>query len=337
MLPVGYYPCTQDPPRGENPDRLIDELVEQARTAEEVGFDGFYFTEHHQQPDGYLPAPVLLAGLIGMRTTTLRIGTCVALLPLYHPIRLAEDTAVVDHATKGRLTFAGGIGYQDIDLQPFGVDRRKRAGRSEEVVEILRRAWSGETFSYSGRYHQLEEVRVTPRPFQRPAPPVWLAAWSPPGVDRAARLADGWIADPIQSLDVIRDYAARYREAAKRHDRRPFVCLMRDAIVADTPEEAREKSGPTLETHRWYFEHGAYVMDRHLEGVRRTRELTYDRVTQDRIVAGTPDQIVEQLQKWRREIEPDYLMVRLRHAGGPPQPEALSDIRAFGERVIPRL
>ena len=116
MLPVGYFPCTQDAPDGKNIARVIDELVEQAELCEAVGFDGFFFTEHHQQQDGYLPAPVLMAGLIGMRTKRIKVGTCVLLAPLYHPIRLAEDIAVIDQATKGRMVAAVGIGYQPPDF-----------------------------------------------------------------------------------------------------------------------------------------------------------------------------------------------------------------------------
>ena len=138
MTPVGYFPCTQDPPDGKNIANLIKELVEQAELCEKVGFDGFYFTEHHQQSDGYLPSPVLLSGMVGMRTTRLKVGTCVLLSPLYHPIRLAEDIAVVDQATEGRMVAAMGIGYQPDDFDAFGVSIKERAARTEESVEIFK-------------------------------------------------------------------------------------------------------------------------------------------------------------------------------------------------------
>ena len=99
----------------------------------------FYFTEHHQQEDGYLPSPVLLSGMVGMRTKRIKVGTCVLLSPLYHPIRLAEDIAVVDQATKGRMVAAMGIGYQPSDFDAFGVSIKERALRTEESVEILKR------------------------------------------------------------------------------------------------------------------------------------------------------------------------------------------------------
>ena len=140
-----------------------------------------------------------------MRTKRIKVGTCVLLAPLYHPVRLAEDIAVVDQATKGRFITAAGIAYQPADFDQFGVNIKQRVGRTEEVVEVLRKAASGERFSHASKYHKIENVRVTPRTYQRGGPPIWLAGWVPEGIARAGRLADGWIADPIQSLPVIKD------------------------------------------------------------------------------------------------------------------------------------
>ncbi|MDP6183791.1 MAG: LLM class flavin-dependent oxidoreductase [Gammaproteobacteria bacterium] len=338
MLPVGYFPCTQDATNGENVAGLIAEIIEQARLCEDVGFDGFYFAEHHQQDDCFLPAPVLLAGLIAMRTRHIKVGTCVLLAPLYHPIRLAEDIAVIDLAAEGRFAAAAvGIGYQPNDFNAFGVSIKERARRTEECIEILREAWSGKRFSYPGRYHAFEDIRVSPVPYQRGGPPIWLAAWSPPGMERAGRMADGWIADPIQSLPVIRDYAASYRETAAANGRKPYVVLMRDCIVGKDRAAVVAKSVPTMTQHRWYFENGAYVLDDYLKDVDKPDDLTFDICAQDRLIAGSREECVDQLQMWRDEIQPDYLIVRLRQTDGPPQAEALEDIRVFGESIIPRL
>ncbi|RLA41375.1 MAG: hypothetical protein DRR06_11245 [Gammaproteobacteria bacterium] len=167
MIPVGYYPCTQDAPEGKNVDRMIDEIMAQAELCEQTNYDGFYFTEHHQQADGYLPNPVLMAGLVGARTTRINVGTCIALAPLYHPIRLAEDCAVIDQATKGRFRLALGIGYQDIDFEAFGVNPKQRARRSEEVIAVLRDAWAGKKVSALSSDYQFKDVSVTPTPFRK--------------------------------------------------------------------------------------------------------------------------------------------------------------------------
>ncbi len=337
MLPVGYFPCTQDPPAGKNVAGLIDELVEQAELCEAVGFDGFYFTEHHQQEDGYLPAPVLMAGLIGMRTRRIKVGTCVLLAPLYHPIRLAEDIAVVDQATHGRMVAALGIAYQPHDFDAFGVPVKQRARRTEECVEVLRQAWTGQPFSYPSKYHQIENVRVTPVPYQEGGPPIWMAGWVPAGLERAGRMGDGWIADPIQSLPVIKDYADQYRAEAERNGRKPFVVLMRDCVIGESWDACVAKSEPTMITHRWYHHYGAYVPDDYLKDVKSSDALSFDLAAKDRLIAGSPAQCLEQLQMWKEIVKPDYVMLRMRQPGGPPQAEALQDIRLFGEHVIPNL
>lgn len=337
MLPVGYFPCTQDPPQGDNVAGLIDELVEQAELCEAVGFDGFYFTEHHQQEDGYLPSPVLMAGMIGMRTRRIKVGTCVLLAPLYHPVRLAEDIAVVDQATRGRMVAAVGIAYQPHDFDAFGVPIKQRAGRTEECVEVLRQAWTGQPFSYPSRYHTIEDVRVTPRPYQAGGPPIWMAGWVPAGLERAGRMGDGWIADPIQSLPVIKDYATQYRAEAKKHGRKPYVVLMRDCVIGDSWASCVEKSAPTMITHRWYYHYGAYVKDDYLKAVKTPDDLSFELAAKDRLIAGSPAQCLEQLLMWKEAIQPDYVMLRMRQPGGPPQAEALADIRLFGEQVIPHL
>jgi len=335
---VGYFPCTQDPPGGDNVATMIDEIIEQAKLCEDVGFDGFFFTEHHQQEDGYLPAPVLMAGLIGMHTERLKVGTCVLLMPLYHPIRLAEDIAVIDQATKGRfIAAAAGIAYQPTDFAAFGVPQRQRVRRTEEGVDILRKAWTGEAFSFDSKYHTIEDVRVTPRPYQDGGPPIWLAGWTPPGLVRAGRMADAWIADPIQSLPVIKGYADQYRVEAKKHGRKPSVILMRDCVIGEDRAATVARSGPTMHTHRWYFEHGGYITDDYLKDVKRPEDLSFEVASKDRLIAGTPEECLEQLTMWSEVVQPDYLMLRMRQPGGPPQAEALEDIRLFGDKVIPKL
>ena len=337
MLPVGYFPCTQDPPNGKNISRVISELIEQAELCEAVGFDGFYFTEHHQQDDGYLPSPVLLSGMVGMRTTKIKVGTCVLLSPLYHPIRLAEDIAVVDQATKGRMVAAMGIGYQPSDFDAFGVSIKERAARTEESVEILRKAWSGEKFSYESKFHTINDIKVTPTAYQDGGPPIWLAGWVPAGLKRAGKMGDGWIADPIQSLSVIKDYAEQYREEARLNGRKPFVVLMRDCVIGKNWETCVAKSAPTMATHRWYYHYGAYVQDEHIKDVNAPEDLTFEIAAKERLIAGSPDQCLEQLVTWREEVNPDYVMLRMRQPGGPAQEEALDDIRMFGEHVIKNL
>jgi len=337
MLPVGYLPCTQDPPAGKNMARVIDEMIAEAQAAEASGWDGCYITEHHQQEDGYLPNPLLMAGLIGMKTQRIKVGTCVLLLPLYHPVRVAEDCAVVDQATKGRLVLSIGVGYQQHDFDAFEVPIESRTRRTEEALEILRQSWKGERFSYAGDHFKLKDTLVTPPPFQPSGPPVWMASWTPPGLRRAARIADGWIADPVQSLPVIKGFADRYRNECAKLGRKPYICLMRDAVIGDSMAAAEAESGPTMVTHRFYYKYGAYVPDDYLKDVKSPEEFSFKIAAKDRLIVGSTKDCLDQLQMWKEAIRPDYLILRIRQPGGPSHAKALQAIRAFGDSVIPRL
>lgn len=337
MFPVGYLPCTQDPPSGARMDRVLDEIVAEAQMAEQSGWDGCFLTEHHQQEDGYLPNPLLTAGLIGMRTERIKVGTCILLLPLRHPVSVAEDCAIIDLATKGRVILSVGVGYQPHDFAAFEVPVSERATRTEEALEVIRHAWSGKRFSFDGKHFHYANALITPTPFQRPGPPVWMAAWTPTGLRRAASLVDGWIADPVQSLPVIKEYAGRYREAAAKVKRKPYVVLMRDAVIADSMREAEAASAPTMHTHRFYYKYGAYVPDDYLRDVKSADELTFSKAAKDRLIVGAPEDCLEQLQRFREEVRPDYLIVRFRQPGGPSHEKTLRAIRAFGEKVIPAL
>src|SRR5581483_7074897 len=212
MLKAGYFPCTQDPPRGENIGKVLREAIVEAQVAEQSGFDSCLFSEHHQQEDAYIPNVILMAGMVGVNTTKIRVGTCVTLIPLWHPVHAAEDAAIVDQITGGRMILSVGVGYQERDFSAFGLSISERAGRSEEGVEVVKKCWTEERFSYRGKFYQLDNVMITPKPFQKPRPPIWMAAWTNVGLKRAARIADAWITSPLEHVQVIKQFANLYRE-----------------------------------------------------------------------------------------------------------------------------
>ena len=171
-MKFGLYSSIASPPRGEHIDRCIDEVIAEAQLAESCGFDSCFFGEHHQDADGFLPAPLIVATAVAARTRTLRVGTSVILLPLHHPVHLAEDAITLDLVSRGRLVIGVGIGYQPADFRAFSVPMDERLARFEESVEILRLCWAGEPFSFRGKHYDLADVRIMPRPYQRSGPPL---------------------------------------------------------------------------------------------------------------------------------------------------------------------
>jgi alkanesulfonate monooxygenase SsuD/methylene tetrahydromethanopterin reductase-like flavin-dependent oxidoreductase (luciferase family) len=337
MLKVSYFACTQDPPHGQNIGRLIHETVAEVQVAEKSGFDSCLFSEHHQQADGYIPNPLLLAGLVGMKTEKIRVGTCVSLLPLQHPVHIAEDCAIIDQATGGRMILSVGVGYQKVDFDLFGASIEERARRTEEGIDIIKKAWTEERFSFQGKHFQLQDVSITPKPAQRPRPPIWMAAWTDVGLRRTARMADGWLTDPLQSLSVIKRFTDLYRAECEKRRVKPFIALMRDVWVADSMEKAKQESGPLMYTHRFYFRNKAYVEDECLKGITSEEQWTFERAQKDRFISGSPEHCREQLQMWQKEIRADYLILRMRHPGGPDHKRVVEAIRMFGDKVLPHL
>ena len=175
---------------GQAPDRYGDppyaSAIDLAVAAEANGFDAFWVSEHHGLPDGYLPSPLLLLGAVATHTRSLTLGTGLAIAPLYHPIRLAEDAAVVDRLSGGRLVLGLGMGYVEHEYQTFGVDRSQRGEHMEDLVGLLRTAWRGEPFDWSGPALKGAGLNVTPTPV-RGSVPVWLGGYSARAVQRAVR------------------------------------------------------------------------------------------------------------------------------------------------------
>ena len=181
------YDCRRTPDSAMSMTDVYAAVLDQSALADGLGFDHVWFTEHHFLEDGYLPAFQPLAGAIAARTTRLRISNDIALLPLYHPIRLAEELAVLDQISNGRMEFGIGMGYVPDEFKAFGVPLKNRVSMTEEAIDILRLAWSDGPFSYHGKRYQLENIDVHPKPVQPGGPPLWIAAMSEAGALRAAR------------------------------------------------------------------------------------------------------------------------------------------------------
>ena len=177
-----------------------------AQASEAAGFDVFWVSEHHGFRDGYLPSPLVLLGALAVSTSTIKLASGVALGVLYNPIRLAEDSAVVDHLADGRLILGLGVGYLDSELKMYGIDRSERGRRLGETIEVLRLAWRGEPFSYEGQRLNLKSALVTPSPTRPEGIPIWLGGYAPSALRRAAAMADGHLVGRGQQ-DVVRTSA----------------------------------------------------------------------------------------------------------------------------------
>lgn len=190
------------------------ELLEMSEWADRVGFDAVTLSEHHGVEDGFMSAPLLLAGAVAGRTRRVRISIAALLVPLHDPLRLAEDLAALDLVSGGRASVVAGLGYRPEEFEMFGVDRSRRGALLEEAVEVLRQAWTGEEFTWKGR-----RCRVTPRPASQPHPPLMIGGSAPASARRAARLRLPFM-PPLDDPELVQLYLD---EAARVGYDQPFV------------------------------------------------------------------------------------------------------------------
>jgi alkanesulfonate monooxygenase SsuD/methylene tetrahydromethanopterin reductase-like flavin-dependent oxidoreductase (luciferase family) len=194
------------PSFGAPPDALYRAALEQCRWADERGFDFVVLSEHHGSEDGYCPSPVVLGGAIAGATRRLMIQLMAFIAPLHHPLRAAEDLAVLDLVSGGRLLVCLGAGYRESEFEMFGKDVHDRAAAMERIVPLLKQAWTGDPFEFEG-----VTVRVTPRPHQQPHPPLFLGGQTKAAARRAARLGDGFMPSVADQSIVDAFHAERER------------------------------------------------------------------------------------------------------------------------------
>src|ERR1700676_3162958 len=172
----------------ESECRPVVSVSKSTRMAQALRCDEIWMTEHHFAEDGYSPAILPIASAIGAITNRIRIGTYLVLLPLNNAVRVAEDAATIDIISNGRFDLGVGQGYAPSEFAAYGVDRKTRAGRLEEGIEVIRGAWTKDDFSFDGRHYKVKNVRLMPRPVQAPHPPLWIGAGAPKAIERAGRM-----------------------------------------------------------------------------------------------------------------------------------------------------
>lgn len=246
---LGVLYSFQDPPAGDSVghEALYRGALEQVQEAERLGYDWVNLTEHHVSHDGYLPALMPMLAAIAAVTERIGLTTGMLILPLHHPLRIAEEAAVVDVVSGGRLTLGVAVGYREIEFEALGVDRSTRGARFLEQLEILVRAWTGEPFSYAGEHFRIPEVTVRPRPIQRPHPRLWLGGTSPVALRRAVRWGSPCFPGATDEIAVIAERFDAYREYLDEAGGEAAELIVpRLCVVADSVEEARRLALPGI-------------------------------------------------------------------------------------------
>jgi alkanesulfonate monooxygenase SsuD/methylene tetrahydromethanopterin reductase-like flavin-dependent oxidoreductase (luciferase family) len=290
MMEFGVLYDLRNPPSAGIPrQEIYAETLEHIEAMEALGFDTVWLTEHHFIDDEYLPSVLTFGAAVAARTTRVTIGTAVLLLPLHDPIRVAEDAAVVDVLSNGRLRLGLGLGYKLEEFEAFGVNRRHRPSLLEEGIEILRGAWADGPFSHHGRHRSFDDLEVTPKPVQRPGPEIWLAGRAPVPVRRAAELGDGLIV--VGGEDLYRAYHDAHRASGKTDPAQ--LCIFAFTYPSEDPaashDQLAEFVGYRMSNYAdWYGTAGDLEIDRDLLGAAGGGAPMQ--------LFGTPAEVVDQLK-----------------------------------------
>jgi probable F420-dependent oxidoreductase len=227
---------------------MYDAALRQVCAAEEQGYAWVNLTEHHFTSDGYLPALIAVLAAMSAVTDTIRLSTGMLLLPLHHPLQVAEETAVLDVLSKGRVTLGVSAGYRRIEFDAFGIDFETRGRRFDESLEVLRLAWSGERFAFNGEFFQIPLIDVRPLPVQRPGIPLWIGGTSESALRRCVSHRSPCFPGSTADIVEIAAITARYdqlRADVGDYTERQLV-VPRLAVVADTVDEARKRALPAV-------------------------------------------------------------------------------------------
>jgi alkanesulfonate monooxygenase SsuD/methylene tetrahydromethanopterin reductase-like flavin-dependent oxidoreductase (luciferase family) len=240
QLTFGYLYDFRNPPQWHRPwSELYGEVLDAVAWSEQAGFDGAWVPEHHLAEDGYMPSPLVALAAIAARTTRLKLGSGIALAPLYHPLRFAEDCAVLDILAGGRLEVGLAIGYRRRESAAFGVDFTKRGRMFDEFLQIVTRLWAGETVDFAGQHFTLTGAKIMP-PVPRGRIPLYIGSFTEKAMERVARYGDGFIGNG----DLCDLYAEKLREQGKDAASARIRSTELFLAVAHDPEKAMDELAP---------------------------------------------------------------------------------------------
>lgn len=339
---------------------VYDEHIQLAQRIEELGWHSYFVIEHQNSFVGRITAPSVYLTAVARATSTLRIGAMMWQLPFYHPMRLAQEVAMLDHLSRGRVEFGTGIGVHEHEFVRWGADFYQRAAISEEVIKLVKMAWTQDEVTFDGKYFHFDEALPQPKPFQKPYPPIWAAVHSDMAVEFAARNNYN-VSQNLDTDEVVARKFDLFRKIWRECEHpgpMPRIFLQRQVHVAETDAKAHEEArqfiaspegaavrvggGPIAQT-RIGWGSNPRGMGRDSERPDdKARGETMRRATQDYdfnieqglAVVGSPETVIKKLRQGRELIGYDIFCTN-HEVGQMPKEVVRNSIELFGKEVIP--
>ena len=331
-----------------------------ARSLDEAGWHSYFVIEHQNAPVGRISAPTVWLTAVARETSRLRIGTMMWQLPFYHPIRLAQEVAMLDQLSRGRVEFGSGIGVHEHEFLRWNVDYYKRAALAEEVLKIVKMAWTQPEVTFEGQYFKFDEALPQPYPFQKPYPPIWAAVHSDAAMEWAAK-NNYHVAQNLDTDEAIKRKFDIYRKVWRESNHpepMPRVFLQRQVHVAETDEKAREQArryilateGSAVITSGGRIENTRIGWGSHKRAMGRDSERPDDKARGETIaksrqdydfniehglaIVGSPETVIRKLTEGQKNIGYDIFCTN-HEIGKMPRAMVRQSIDLFSKYVVP--
>ena len=333
-----YIPACQE---GETYKHEFEQLIEQCEVADELGYDTVFLAEHHFSRVGMCPDALMVALAIAQRTKKIRIGTAICIMPFHNPVRLAEQAALVDVLSGGRLELGVGRGSQPKEFQGFNISPTESREKMQEGLEVMTRLLEGECLTFHGKHYSCIDAEIFPKPIQKPRPPIWLAGTSPETYVFAGQsgyniMASGTFKGP----DVYLEKMALFNETVRSRggDPNDYPSLMAHHVhVCDDPEHAWKQIEPS---ESWYLSYRSAVNSIEMpleekEALKRNWNYDVDirQVIEGGGVIGPPDKVIADLKRLQEEFQVNHIMIFVLR--GIAQDEAIQSLERFAKEVMP--
>jgi alkanesulfonate monooxygenase SsuD/methylene tetrahydromethanopterin reductase-like flavin-dependent oxidoreductase (luciferase family) len=323
-----------------------DNIIEQIRVAEELGYDTIWLTEHHFSPYGRPSVPAI-AGHAIASTSRIRISTAVVVLPFQHPLRVAEDWATLDHLSKGRVDFGIGRGNQPKEFEKFSLSLGEAEQRFSESLDIIRRAWTEDSFSYDGEFWQFPELSVSPKPYTKPHPPIWQAAISDYTVKKIIdRGINGLIGPYLCPHEILKSQYFDVWHSMLEESGRNDLQMAHNEFVYVGESDTQVKAD--IEEHAmWYIRTAAKIWGErdpakvaeqfanYTEILEYFDVVPFDDVYEKLGMFGTPDAVAEKVAWLNQEAGLEHL-ITFNWFGALEHEKAMRSMELFAKEVMPR-
>lgn len=298
----------------------------QVEAAEALGYDSVWFAEHFTDDDHWWPASLVNLAALASCTDDIILGTNILVTPFYHPVWLASAVSMLDVVSDGRVVCGLGVGYDPEEFEAFNVSMDDRVGRTIETTILLKLLWTQDAVSFDGKHFTLDGFGISPSPIQNPRPPIWLGVWGDYLLGQAAERADAWIPGAVANLDQLLERQDVYN--SYRDDPPESRPLLRDIVLGPS------KSAAIRRAKQYLGEKYEIYAGRDHQFFSEYDNTKFEEFIANRVIVGTPDDCIAQIERFARELDLDHLVFRFNY-NGMSYDEIQRDMETIATEIVP--